>query len=214
MGYITLIWEFIKKYGKLIEFVVIIGLAVGLLFSVKSCSGHKAEQNRLLTNQTALMSDIETYKTESGKNAARVTELELTRGEFERLCNEQMATIEDLNLKVRRLESISTTGTETNVTAGADIRDTVFVTRVDSVMVRDTAQYFKWADNWNEISGVIKDNHVDCEYHGSDTLNIVVSRAKKKCLFKPTYYQVDIVNQNPSTSVTYNRTIKLTKRKR
>ena len=65
------ILDFIKKYYKL----VFVGLFVFSLFCVvflwHEDSTLKDENGRLSNNNTALMTDIEAYRTESGKNAAK-----------------------------------------------------------------------------------------------------------------------------------------------
>lgn len=208
------ILDFIKKHYKLI----FVGLFVFSLFCVvflwHENSTLKDENGRLSNNNTALMTDIETYKTESGKNAAKLLQLEMTAGEFKQLCDDQLKVINDLNIKVKRLESISTTVTNTNVTGKTQLKDTVFITQIDSIIIKDSVKVFKWNDNWNHISGVIKGNDVECSYSGMDTLTIVANRVPKKFLFfrwGTKYIEVNLTNANPSSQVIYNRTIKIKK---
>lgn len=214
------IWEFIKKIFLKIKSnallcvgIYAIVMTIICCIAAKSCSNNGAEVNRLENNQAALMSDIETYKTNEGKNAARVTELELSRAEFEKLCTEQNAKIKALNLKVKNLETISQTAMEAKLEAEARLQDTVIVEKINTVIVRDTVKAFEWADNWNHISGIIRGDYVKCEYNGTDTLTVIATKSPKKCLFqKDRYIQIDITNENPSNKVVYNQTIKINKK--
>ena len=78
----------IKKYWKWIVGIYIILTTVLLLIFMNSYKRAKIENGRLTNNQTALMTDIEYYKTESGRNASKIMELELTKSEFEKLLPE------------------------------------------------------------------------------------------------------------------------------
>lgn len=185
-------------------------VATLFVFLLMDKNGKLSEENkRYFINQIALTEDIETYKTESGKNAVKITELTLSRNEFEKVCKDQVKTIEDLNLKVKRLEHMTTTSTRTDIGVTAVLKDSVIIR--DTIYI-DTVKCFKWNDTWNEINGIIFGDTVKCEYHGTDTLNIVATRVPKKFLFFRwgcKYVQVDAVNSNPSTKITYNRAVKL-----
>ena len=199
------IFSFFKKnyLFVIIAYAVLMTLGVYLLF-VKN--GKLSDDNdRLSNNQTALTEKVQYYQTESGKNAARVTELTLKKDEFEKMCQEQVEVIKDLKLKLKRVESVSTTATNTSITVVTQLRDTLTVANV---------KHFNWSDSWNHIHGIIDGNNVECTYEGNDTLNIVATRVPKKFLFfrwGTKYIQIDAVNSNPSSRILYNRTIKVTK---
>ena len=75
----------------------------------------RADNDRLTSNQTALMEKATYYKTEAGKSAASVQKLELSYSElkdnYKRVCQ----TADELGVKVKRLQSATTTATETEV---------------------------------------------------------------------------------------------------
>ena len=178
----------------------------------------EAIENGMLTNnQTALMTDIEYYKTESGRNASKIMELELTKSEFEKLLPELQKQVKELKIKNKYLESLSSTGTKTDVDGSSTLRDTVYITVKDSSVIKQEAKYFKWSDSWNEIQETIYPNDkVDVSYHGVDTLTMAAVRVAKKFLFfrwGTKYIEVDAVNANPSTKIVYNQKIKIRKRK-
>jgi hypothetical protein len=205
------IWEFGKKNYKLI--ILAYAVVATLLFVYMSYRNSviSEEKNRYESNQTALLQDIENYVTENGKNAAKVTQLELTASEYEKLCTEQADKIKELGISLKRLELASTTATTTNVVGNTTLKDSVIVYRTDTISVVDTIKYFKWSDTWNSIEGKIKGNNVVCSYNGTDTLTVAIHKVPKKFWFIKygcKYVQVDIVNQNPSSKVTYNQTVK------
>ena len=205
------IFSFFKKNYLFVitAYAVLMTFGAYLLF-VKN--GKLSDNNdRLFNNQTALTEKVRYYQTESGKNAARVTELTLKKDEFEKMCQEQVETIKDLKLKLKRVESVSTTATNTSITVVTQLRDTVIIR--DTLTVANV-KHFNWSDSWNYIHGIIDGNNVECTYEGNDTINIVATRVPKKFLFfrwGTKYIQIDAVNSNPSSRILYNRTIKVTK---
>lgn len=62
----------------------------------------KRERRRLESNQTALMSDVEIYRTKAGKAAASNMVLNLRVSELERLRAADAESIRDLGIKLRR----------------------------------------------------------------------------------------------------------------
>lgn len=207
----------IKKYWKWIVGIYIVLTTVLLLIFMSSYKRVKIENGRLTNNQTALMTDIEYYKTESGRNASKIMELELTKSEFEKLLPELQKQVKELKIKNKYLESLSSTGTKTDVDGSSTLRDTVYITVKDSSVIKQEAKYFKWSDSWNKIQGTIYPNDkVDVSYHGVDTLTMAAVRVAKKFLFfrwGTKYIEVDAVNANPSTKIVYNQKIKIRKRK-
>jgi len=190
-------------------------ILIGFLLSLLHCNRMLREDNRRLeNNQIALSVEAEAYKTKSGRQAIRINELELTSGEFEKMCEEQAQTIKDMGLKIKRLEMASTTGINTVVNKKIYIRDTTYIEKVDTMYIEKKMKRFDWNDDWNSISGVIYNDSVECLYKGNDTLTIAAIRVPKKFLFfrwGTKYIQINAVNANPSTSITYNKTIKIKK---
>lgn len=206
--------EFIIKHKKIFYAALVALLVAACAVLANKNKNLREDNNRLENNQTALLSDMEEFKTKSGKDAVRIRELELTVGEFKNLCEEQKTTIDDLGIKVKRLQSMHNTGTNTSTGGTAALKDTVIITKIDSIYIKDTYQHFVWSDPWNKIEGTIKDKVVDCHYDGTDTVIVAVSRVPKKFLFfkyGTKYIEVNTVNCNPSTHITYSKAIKIKK---
>ena len=108
---------------------LLIYINMALLVAVVSLScwlgNVRTEKKRLANNQEALLTDVEYYKTESGKNAASVLKLELSKSELERHCQDLTKTVEDLNIKISRIQSASTTVTKTEVEIQTVVRDSI-----------------------------------------------------------------------------------------
>ena len=189
-----------------------------LVFSFKACSSYKTDNKRLSNNQTAMLTEMEVYKTKNDENAARIVQLQLTKGEYEKLLKEQSEKIKSLGIKIKRLESVNITGTQTETGGKVPIKDSVVITYIDSIRYIDSVRYFEWHDTWSKISGVVTPDSVECKYSGVDTLNIICHRVPKMFLgFIPMgtkYIQTEIINANKNTKITYAESIKLTKRKK
>jgi len=174
----------------------------------------KTEKKRLVNNQEALLTDVETYKTEAGKNAASVLRLELSKSELEAYNGELTQRIEDLNIKLKRVQAATTTATQTNVEIKTIIKDTI--------IYRDTGMLvlpaIKWQDPWVNVDGIIKpDSTVDLSIQSVDTLFQVVHRVPKKFWFikyGTKAIRQEITSSNPHTKIVYSEYIELEGRKK
>ena len=198
-------------------FIYSIIVTIVLFFAFKSCSNYKQDNKRLSNNQTAILNEIEYFKTKDGKNAARIMQLEFTNGEYEKLMSDQAKEIKNLGIKIKRLENINTVGSETQTGGKVPIKDSIVIRYIDSVRYVDSIRHFEWSDTWSKINGIITPDSVDCSYHGVDTLNIICYRVPRKFLgFIPCgtkYIQTEVYNANKNTKITYARSIKLKKKK-
>lgn len=168
----------------------------------------RAEKERYKANQTALLADVERYKTESGKNAASVQRLTLTNAELRKSYEEICKTSEDLKIKVKSLQSVSNTATETKVEVKVPIRDTVVVR--DEVI--DRLSTFCWQDPWVMVSGEIERDSVALDICSTDTLVQLVHRVPHRFLFFKwgcKAIRQDIVSKNPHTNIVYTEYIEL-----
>ena len=112
-----------KKY---LLFTILI-LAAFLAVSVKNCQDIRTDRNRLSDNQRTLLADIKFYRTKDSLNVASVERLVLTNREFRKYAGELEKTVEELNLKVKHLQSVSQSATETKYLVQTEIRDSIVV---------------------------------------------------------------------------------------
>ena len=162
-----------KKY-LLIACVILAVLCASLLGAVRELT---QEKDRLTGNQEALMEEVQYYQDEAGRQAASVQRLELSKSELEAYNGELTQRIEDLNIKLKRVQAATTTATQTNVEIKTIIKDTI--------IYRDTGMLvlpaIKWQDPWVNVDGIIKpDSTVDLSIQSVDTLFQVVHRVPKK----------------------------------
>ena len=155
------------------KILLYVNVALILTVSVLSywLNNVREEKKRLADNQEALLSDVDYYKTESGKNAASVLKLELSKSELEKHCQDLTKTIDDLNIKIGRIQSVSTTVTKTEVEIQTVVRD--------SIVYRDlpvNLKVVKWRDPWVTLNGVLDGETFSAKIESVDTLSQVVHR--------------------------------------
>ena len=110
-----------KKF-LIVTFVVLLA-AVGTLASWLAVE--KSECKRLAANQEALMNECAEYQSESERNAMKTLELQLSYDELNEHYQDIVAKAEDLKLKVKRLQSASDAGTNTEVEIQTVLRDSI-----------------------------------------------------------------------------------------
>lgn len=182
-----------------------------ILFSCVLAYGlqkERSEKERFKANQTALLSQVDYWTTESEKSAADVLKLTLTVNELENSNARLKRTADELNIKLKRIQSASTTATETEVKVITQVRDSVVYR--DSVIVPVKA--FDWADPWTSVSGVIERDSVDLSVASVDTLTTIVHKVPHKFWFITwgcKAIKQTVVSANPHTKITYNEYIEV-----
>jgi len=184
-------------------------LALIIAVMVLSCwlNNTMEEKKRLANNQESLLSDIEYYKTESGKNAASVQKLVLTKSELEKHCQDLTQTVEDLGIKVKRLQSATTTVTKTEVEIRTVVRD--------SIVYRDrpvVLKMIKWKDPWIKLDGILDGDDFSAKIQSIDSLSHVAHRVPKKFLFfrfGTKAVRLEVVNKNPHSKIVYTEYIEI-----
>ena len=124
-------------------------LATALLFF--TCRHYRAENRRLVENQTALAADVTRYRTRLGAEAASVQALRLRCGEFETLRAADAEQIRRLGIRLRRLEAAAKAVAVTDAEIRTPLRDTVVVRIHDTLPVRATERMFRWRDPWISV---------------------------------------------------------------
>lgn len=194
---------------KILIFLLIAAFAiiVGLHSSLHKT---REERDRYRANQTALLSDVEHYKTESGKNAASVQKLTLTYNELKKNYDDVVATAKELNIKVKRMQSVSTTATETRVNVVTQVRDSIIFR--DSIT--QSIKIFRWNDPWVSIFGELNKDSVGIDVQSRDTIVQIVHRIPHKFWFikwGTKAIRQEIVSKNPHTNIVYTDYIELKK---
>lgn len=189
---------------------IALALLVGTnIFLFKRLDSVKKERDRLESNQTALLSDVEHYKTEAGKNAASVSRLELTKDELEKKNKDLTHIVDDLNIKIKRIQSATSTTTKTEVEIETEVRDSiVYRNQLDTIL------NFNWHDAWVNLTGSIDKGKLSAKIESTDTLHHIVHKIPKKFLFfrfGVKAIKLDVVNSNPHSKIVYTEYIELKK---
>lgn len=194
---------------------LIIALAVcmaALAVSVKSCQNIKEDRNRLSDNQRTLFESIDFYRTQDSLSAASVERLTLSKGELEKYCGELVEACKSLNVKVKRLQSASTSATETRYDIQTVLRDSIIVR--DSLII-DTMKCISYEDAWLTFAACTMNGlNFDTKIESRDTLVTLVHRVPRKFLFFRwgcKAIRQEIISKNPHSNITYTEYIELKK---
>lgn len=192
---------------------LLIGLIVSvcaLFISVRHINRLQNEARRMEGNISALMESVDYYRTESGKSAARVEKLELTRRELEKNYREVVQVADELKVKVRRMEAASMSSLESNVEVRTVVKDSIIYRDREVLPVGS----FDFKDGWAEVKGVIKDKDIQLELQVKDTIRQIIHRVPRRFLFfrwgtKAVYQEV--VVSSPYTNITYTEYLEFVK---
>lgn len=162
------------------------------------------ENQRLRANERVLREGITLYRTKSDRSAASVEALTLELNEFKRQHKEDKQSIEDMGIRLRRMESYAK-----SVTASA-IRDTVILH--DTIILRNSLQYARHTTPWTTLHATINRDTLSYEIISYDTLHQVIHRVPRKLWFIP--YGTKAIRQevtcsNPNTRLVYTEYIEL-----
>lgn len=193
---------------KKIAIYIILALTaacVGLGIALRKSN---SEKERLESNQTALLSQVEYWTTKNGKSAADVRKLTLTVDELKQYNATLKKTADDLGIKLKRVQSASTTGVRTEVKFITQVRDSIVYR--DSIIVPVKA--FTWRDPWTDVQGVIERDSVDLSVQSVDTLTTIVHKIPHKFWFIKwgcKAIKQTVVSSNPHAKITYTEYIEV-----
>ncbi len=169
----------------------------------------KTEKKRLANNQEALLTDMETYKTEAGKNAASVLRLELSKSELEKYNKDLTQTVSDLKIKISRIQSASTTATSTDYSITTPVRDSIVY---KDRLIPDTLKSITYNDAWLNVDGTIQKGIFSGNIQSRDTLVQVIHRIPKRFLFfkwGTKAIRQEVTTKNPHSKIVYTQYIEL-----
>ncbi|MCM1301160.1 MAG: hypothetical protein NC250_02465 [Alistipes senegalensis] len=185
---------------------------VATALAVYGLRHYRVEVARLRQNQTALTSEIEYRRTESGAQAAATEILQLRCAEYERLRADDARRIRELGIKLRRLESAATLAAEQRLDVAAPLHDTVVIRQCDTVTVHDTVRFFRWRDAWCRVEGAVLPDSVHCRVESIDTLRQIVHRVPRRFLFirwGTKAIRQEIIPANPHTRIVYAEYVRI-----
>lgn len=166
------------------------------------------EKRRLEANQEVLFSKAEFYRTKDSLSAAGVERLMLSNKEFSRYCHELEQTVAGLQIKNKRLQSVSRTATESLYPVHTIVKDSVVPGR------RDTLQCMDFENAYLSFSGCLEQGEFRGQVLCRDTLIQVVHRVPRKFWFirwGTKAIRQEIVARNPYSRIVYTEYIEFKK---
>jgi len=184
-----------KNYALLI----MAGIVIVLGFMLDSFI---SENKRLESNQRSLMEGIETYQTKDSTNAASVEALKLTNSELKRYNESLVQTVKSLNLKVKNLQSVSQTATETGYNVKIQVKDSLIYLpgKVDTLKCVD------FDTKWLTVQGCVQNRQFSGRIESRDSIVTVVHRVPRRFLFfryGTKAVRQDVTCKNPDSKITF-----------
>ena len=187
-----------------------VALTIALAISVKTCRDQTAEKTRYKDNQNALMHKARSYKASDSLNAVSVERLLLTKHELEQERGNLVKTIGSLNLKLRRVNSVSTTAIQNDYSIRKTVRDSI----IHEAGKTDTLRCIDYCDRWLTFSGCSNGNDFTGAIESRDTLQQIVHRVPHKFWFikyGTKAIRQEAISRNPHSKITFQEYIELTK---
>lgn len=197
MKTVKLVWEY--------KSLVLVGLVI-LLFSLLRTSNK--EKKRFESNQHSLLKQVEYFKTESGKSASEVEKLTLTNKEFKTHEADLLEKVDELNLKVKRLQSATQVGVKTEYVVKTEIKDSLVYIEGQTIKLKCV----DFTNGWLTVDGCVRDGEFDGFIQSVDTLSHFAHRVPKRFLFikyGTKGINLSVMTSNPYSKITYAKYIEL-----
>ena len=172
-------------------------------------ASERTERRRLEANQHSLLTETRLYRTRDSLSAASVEKLTLSNREFRESCEELQQTVSSLELKVRRLQSVSRTSIATARDLTLPVRDTVIL---HDILPPDTVRLLNFSDPWLTLDGRLQDHVFNGHVESRDTLIQVVHRVPRRFWFirwGTKAIRQEVLTRNPYSRITYTEYIEL-----
>lgn len=189
---------------------LIAGLALSAIALSIALNKTNSEKKRFKANQDALLTQVDTLTTKCSKSAAEALKLSLTVKELEKSKAQYKELADELGIRLKRVQSISSSSSKTDVRIITQVRD--------SIVYRDTVltpvKTFSWSDPWVDVKGILECDTVDISLQSVDTLTTIVHKIPHKFLFFKwgcKAIKQTVISSNPHTKITYTEYIELNK---
>lgn len=217
-----------KQTDRLISFLRVTGLVLVpllLVLALMQCAKYKRESERLSRNQDILLhnGEVEIGRTPDGRATASSNTLLLGASELGRLDDSLLAvTQRNLGIKDKRVVAVARTASSMDVQVSAPIENIQDKALGNAVSTDSTCtssnpgsvlppiQHVSWSDPWVRLEGFIRGDTLHAKVESRDTLQMIVHRVPKRFLFfrfGTKAVRMEVVSQNPHTSLSYPRLI-------
>lgn len=205
-----------KKYIYIAIFAVILAGGITIGVQRNRINNLKTDITAYRTTSEALLRNVEHYKTESGQNAAKVQEMQMTLDEFKRYRAADAATISELNVNIKRLEGVNKTQTATILELQSRARDSVIINTTTHVV--DTIKCVEYHDAWIDFVGCFdRDWNFNGRIESRDEIICTETVEYKRFLGflwrtgRVKSREMDVTNRNPHTTITGTEMITIRK---
>ena len=193
---------------NLILSALLLAVTIAFLTTRKLYVSEKKDNNRLSSNIKNINQNLTYYKSRNGHLVGKNSVLIFRLSEFKSSFSEITEQIEDLKIKVNRIQSVSNTVIRSEKHITTSLKDS---TINDTV----TAKIFKYNDNFYNIQGIAIGDTQNVSIQSTDSLLQVVYKGKRKkpylwFLSKRQLEQV-ITSKNPNSKIVYSKFIQITK---
>lgn len=190
--------------------LALIALAAVCAIQHKNLAQKEKERARLEDNQSALLLDMEKYRTENGELVASVQALTLKGEELGALIPKYEKEIRSLKIDLKNAKSIASVETETSISVAAPLQEVIQQQEENTPDPEEPVEQpwpreFFWEDDWITIQGKVYPDTVVCSFVNRDSLILVARYQKKRCLFskgrKGKLIKFDVKTKNPHTDI-------------
>lgn len=190
--------------------LALIALAAVCAIQHKNLTQKEKERARLEDNQSALLLDMEKYRTENGELVASVQALTLKGEELGALIPKYEKEIRSLKIDLKNAKSIASVETETSISVAAPLQEVIQqqeenIPEPEEPVEQPGPREFFWEDDWITIQGKVYPDTVICSFVNRDSLILVARYQKKRCLFskgrKGKLIKFDVKTKNPHTDI-------------
>jgi hypothetical protein len=188
------------KITLILVFVAVVFIGLQAL-RIKSLTG---ERDRYRSNSTALLGEVERYRTQDSLNVAKAGVLTLKIAELERYRAEDAALLKSLQIRKNELEQITKAQTRMIADLHGTVADTVVVVRE---VVDSSALSLNVHDAWIDLHGIVYDGGFDGTLEVRDSLVVVESVVRARFLGflwrtkRIKARSVEVVSRNPYTEI-------------
>ena len=193
--------------ASLIGLLLLFVTGKSLLLYVKS----QKDYNRIVANQVKLTDSLTYYRDRAGREVAISPVLEYKLNEALKVIPELQQQLKNLKIKPARIESISETGINQQLSIKPALRDTNIIQNHITV----PAKTINYRDPWYKIWGIIVSDTAKLDIKSSDTIIQVVSLGERVTpwlwFFSRRKLVQSIQSRNPNNHISYSRYIKVKK---
>jgi len=189
---------------------IIIALLIFSSFAVKSCKDEKAEKIVYKSNQAGLLEGVKYYRNKDSLSVADVQVLTLKKKELEDNRAGLLKIIDGLNIKLKRVQSTSTTETEAKYKIKTVVKD--------SLVYRDgktiTLKCIDYSNEWLILNGCIQEGVFKGLIESRDKITQVVYGVPHHFWFIKwgvKSIRQTVISQNPNSTITFQEYIELSK---